>query len=406
MDRPTLAKAAFLVTVSAVAAGASCLPELDDDHLPAEGLGSGGGDTGACVGACCPTDAVCYPEKDKSAPGAECLASRDNRGKDRVQMRTMWTRTILPAANADDITYAFLFNKTALDLPQCNMIGASGYIQMFDWDRSSAEITEQTARVGYAAFAGDGLAALEDGLCFLDFMYSDPEHGWDDTEHVKPSVARRVTEDFDAHDPAFRAMYKDGEEGVFFIDEATGDVHGYSPRAHLVIFESESDLFVVPAREAQIVGRFNDPAAMNCQGQYLSAELDPDASCQAASQLEPPFGCVDDRCERGRGEVTTTAYFLIEDLEKVHVSLLNTTLCVSYMGQQRAIDEGWADPESWGLNCAGSPKWQAGERPRGDWCAATNAPATDDCADAWRSESTSVAAASNIKDETCTTAAR
>jgi hypothetical protein len=88
------------------------------------------------------------------------------------------------------------------------------------------------------------------------------------------------------------------------------------------------------------------------------------------------------------------------------VSLLNTTLCVSYMGQQKAIDEGWADPEDWGLNCSGSPRWQAGERPRGDWCSETNSPATEDCADAWASESVSVAAASNILSETCSTDAR
>ncbi len=386
--------------------GVCCLPEISDEHLPPGGITTGGGDTGACEGACCPTDPVCYPDGDKTAPGAECLASRDNRGKDRVQMRTMWTRTILPSANSDDITYAFLFNKTALDLDQCNMIGASGYIQMFDWDRSSSDISEHTARVGYAAFAPDALAALEDGLCFLDFMYSDPEHGWTEEVHVKPSLARRVGTDFDATAASFRDMYKDGDEGVFFFDDNTGDVHGYAPRAFLVIYESENDLFVVPAREAEIKGRFNDPQVLNCQGQYLAAELDPDASCQAASQVEPPFGCVGDRCERGRGEVTTTAYFLIEELERVYVSLLSTTLCVSYMGQQRAIDEGWADPAGWGLNCSGSPRWQAGERPRGDWCSVTNAPATDDCADAWRSESTSVAAGSNIRDDTCTTGAR
>src|SRR5690606_5320539 len=123
---------------------------------------------------------ICYPGGDKNAPGAECLASRDNRGQDRVQMRTVWTRTILPAANSDDITYGFLFSKTALPLPQCNMAGGSGYVQMFDWDRSSADITEHTARVGYAGVIDDGVTAIQDGMCFLDFMYSDPEHGWTD----------------------------------------------------------------------------------------------------------------------------------------------------------------------------------------------------------------------------------
>jgi hypothetical protein len=380
------------------------LPEITDEHLPAGG--GGPADTGACEGECCPSDPICYPDGDKNAPGAECLASRDNRGKDRVQLRAVWTRTILPAANADDITYGFLKDKTELPLEQCNMGGDSGYIQLFDWDRSSDDITEHTARVGYAGYNGDGLSAIEDGLCFLDFMYSDPEHGWTDEVHVKPSLARRVAEDFDIHDEAFRAMYKDADEGVFYYDEETGSVHGFSPRAFLVIFEQEDDVFVVPAREAEIRGSFNDPDVMNCQGRYLADVLDPNEACQGKSQVEPAWGCVDDRCERGRGEVTTTTYFLIEELERVHVSLLNTTLCVSYMGQQKAIDEGWADPEDWGLNCSGSPRWQAGERPRGDWCSETNSPATEDCADAWASESVSVAAASNILSETCSTDAR
>ena len=383
---------------------AACLPEISDEHLPSGGSGSV--DTGACEGACCPTDTICYPGGDTTAPGAECLASRDNRGQDRVQMRTVWTRTILPAANSDDITYNFLSAATALSLEQCNMVGNSGYVQMFDWDRSSDTITDHTARVGYAAYVPDGQVGVEEGLCFLDFMYSDPDNGWTDQVHVKPTVARRVENDFDVHDEAFRAMYKDGDEGVFHIDDETGTVHGYSPDAFLVIFETSTNLFVVPAHEAEIVGSFNDPDVLNCQGQYLANELDPDASCQAASQVEPAWGCVDDRCERGKGEVTTRAYFLIEELELVKVTLLNTTLCVAYMGQQRAIDEGWADPDDWGLNCAGSPKWQAGERPRGDWCSTTNAPATDDCADAWASENTSVAAATNIKEDSCTTDAQ
>ena len=134
--------------------------------------------------------------------------------------------------------------------------------------------------------------------------------------------------------------------------------------------------------------------------------MDPDASCQAPTQLEPPYGCIDGRCDLGRGEITNTAYFLIEDLERVHIQLLDSTLCVAYMGQERAIDEGWADPEGWGMNCSGSPKWQAGERPRGDWCSETNEPATDSCHDAFASENTSVAAAANIRDETCPTDAK
>ena len=384
----------------------SCLPEIDDD-LPTEpGRGGGGpGGTGSCEGACCPSNDICYPDGDKTAPGGECLATRDNRGKDRVQIRTTWTRTLMPEPSTGDITYQFLRDLGTPPLPECNQFGVSGYILLYDWDRTSADITEHVVRTGYSAWFGDGPAAMEQGLCFFEAMYSDPDNGWTDAVHIKPTTARRVAEDF-VVDEAFLAEHRGKEEGVFYYNDETGEQHGYAPKAYLVIHESENNVFIPTAHDVETRGKFNDPAVMNCQGRFRSDVLDPANDCRENGQTDPGWGCIDDGCEVGMGPTTNKAHFLIEELETVYVSLLQSTLCVQYMGQPKAIEEGWADPSDWGLNCSGSPRWQAGERPRGDWCHATNSPATDDCHDSYLSAATGTGAAVNIRDETCMSTAQ
>ena len=380
--------------------GIACLPEIEDD-LPDEPVGSGGGsDTGFCEGPCCPEDPVCYPDGDKLAPGGECLATRDNRGKDRVQIRTTWTRTLLPEASTGDITYQFLRDKGQLGLSMCNVRGVSGYILLFDWDRSDPDITKHTVRSGYSIAFEDGLEAINDGLCFVEAMYSDPDNGWVDPVHIKPTVANRVAEDFDIDAPGFLEEHRMLDHGIFYFNEETGEQHGYAPKAFLIIHEDNNENVFVPiAHDVETRGRFNDPAVMNCQGRWRTDVLTPDNDCAENGQTDPGWGC--DDCDVGMGPTENLAHFLIEELEMTYVNLLRSTLCVQYMGQQKAIDEGWADPDDWGLNCSGSPRWQAGERPRGDWCHETNSPATADCADSYRSGSTGVASAVNIREETC-----
>ena len=417
-----------LVPTAVFAIGAAlataCLAEISDDELP-EPTGPGGSGGGgfadvssACEGACCPQVPECYPDGNPSAPGAECLAFRDNRGKDKVMLATLWRRNILPEATTADTTYGFLLAHSTPPVPQCNMRGQSGFIQIFEWTRSENGVAlpidpdlpidqVQRVRTGFSGWMKDTNEVLNEGLCFLEFEHTDPP--WRTAQvHVGSTTARRVAEDFDATDPDFRASRKGKEEGIVFIDEEKGTTHGYGDKGWVVIFEAENDVIAIPIHEVETKGRANNPDALNCVGRYRGDALDPNTAqpCQPASQSDPAYGCINDECEPGEGPASSTGYFLIEELEEVHNTILNQTLCVNYMGQQRAADEGWADPEDWGLNCRGSPRWKAGERPRGDWCSTTNGPATADCADAWRSQTVGAAVAMNIREDDCTTTAQ
>ncbi len=391
----------------------ACLEEIEDD-LPAPtqqpAVDSGPGTSG-CEGQCCPTAAECFPNGDPTAPGSECLALRDNRGQDKIQLATVWRRNFLPVATTADVTYGFLLQRSSLPMPQCNQRGLSGFIQLFEWTRyangTELPIAEQTVRTGFAAWTEDSNEILTQGFCFLDFMHTDPP--WRTTpRRVFATNAQRVESDFDVTDQAFRESILAGDEGVFYFDEATGRTHGFGPRGWVVIYENKDDLMAIPIHEVETFGQMNSPDVMNCAGRYRGDVLDPNTAtpCQAASQSEPPYGCIDDQCPAGEGPGRTLGYFLVEELEDVHNSILNMTLCVNYMGQERAVSEGWADPADWGLNCRGSPKWKAGERPRGDWCSKTNGPADAACADAWRSDSQGALAAMPMREGTCETTAK
>ena len=91
-------------------------------------------------------------------------------------------------------------------------------------------------------------------------------------------------------------------------------------------------------------------------------------------------------------------YFLITEIEQVYNIDLQKTLCVSYpgtdpkdpTGKTLEVDsEGFYDPT---LASCRSAKWDPTKRdgsgiPKGDWCAATNSPATATCHDAYQSKS-------------------
>src|SRR5687767_15006586 len=71
----------------------------------ADGSAGAGGSAGAS--ACTPTDSACYPS-GPGGPGNECLAQRNNSGASRVQVRSVWTRSIAPAGNTSPTIYDIL----------------------------------------------------------------------------------------------------------------------------------------------------------------------------------------------------------------------------------------------------------------------------------------------------------
>jgi hypothetical protein len=170
---------------------------------------------------------------------------------------------------------------------------------------------------------------------------------------------------------------------------------------------------VVPLREAETTLRFNDPLKPNCAGQFRADALDPNSSpaCDSSDPTSPAWGggnCEDHVCDVANGEapVTTVGYSLITELDQVYDPDLLRTLCASYAGTDptnpsKLTVEAQGFYDSTTGSCRGAnwdPTKQNDEGlPLGDWCAATNSPATASCHDAFRAKFLQVFAAAPIQ---------
>jgi hypothetical protein len=158
---------------------------------------SGGGSTGSptaavpddtkCSAECCPTDAACYSSSAaQSAPGAACLATRDNTNQNHVQFRQSWIRATAPKGNVGGIVYAVLSGRTELPLssmmgtglPNCNMnggtIGYGGYMQLSDlyfkngMQGSMPDYDNDYGMTGFSVYVSkmNVLDDLKNGFCY------------------------------------------------------------------------------------------------------------------------------------------------------------------------------------------------------------------------------------------------
>lgn len=250
--------------------------------------------------------------------------------------------------------------------------------------------------------------------------------------HVAPTKAKRLQMDFDLTDQSQR---KDliqklssagdygmkGFTGVYYYDATTGYQHSYGPLGWVIVYNQDGSTHIaIPARETEFKSYLNDPAHPNCMGQYGTV-IDPSTgmptvnkgnSCTNPSNNTPPWGggnCTASTgkatCQPGEGPFSSQLYFLITELEQVYSSDLTSTLCVSYP-TQAALPAGFVNMGT--HSCKGT-SWNPSSAdgsglPKGDWCAATNSPATDKCHDAWRSTNFHTFAGANIKMDSSTMA--
>ena len=384
------------------------------------------------MGACCPTDATCYPNgTGASSVGDECVAQRDNSRSvtKHLMFRQTWSKSTRPAGNTIAVIYDTLAQGSVLPWPECEMPGTSGFIQLLELNEEDPDLNNHWSRVGYAPFvtAAQVPDALQNGLCMIEGPYDNamwrlppeqmsPTTGWPEglpapmplPWQVKPVMAQRLPADFDLTAPGERErliqMVADDPErdAVFFANSDTGYAHGYSPQAWVVVYTgSISNFIAFPIREAETVSRVNSAEERSCIGAYRASAVD----CASGLPEDPPWGCFNETCAPGEAPAVVRGYFLITELEQVFSTVLQQTLCVSYPGRQAAIDDGFAG-EAWGDNCRGSPLWNPSAEdhsglPHGDWCARTNGPATADCHDAFRSETFQAFQAFPIRAETC-----
>ena len=408
-----------------------------------------------CAGACCPTVSSCYSNATgNGAPGAACMARITNT-KDHIQLRQTWIDILAPAGNTINVVLGVLNRFTQFNEPACNTPkGLSGFMQAIDTDLAAGVST-----LGFVKYVTSAGSALSDGLCYVDvgkgvdasnpgfkdvadyaaeknFDFSlpanqmSPTTGWPDglpapmpqPWKIAPTKAKRLDTDFKLPDDRVKLLQRlsptgdlgmAGFDGVFYYDATTGKSHGWSPLSYQIIYDppateggAATTYFATPIREAEIRFQVNDPNAPNCVGRFLPENLDPRAGCVDPKlyTTKPAWGGIFDT-KPGDGDMYVQGYFLITELEQIYARVLQQTLCVSYPTIDKSITDGWATMTE--KRCRKSPKWnpQAPDNaglPMGDWCAATNGPATPTCHDAYLSKSFHALQAFKIKTDHCT----
>ena len=398
--------------------------------------GSGGtsGGSGFTPGPCVATNPICYGNREPSTveSGTECMAALDNSPGgtlgNRVQWRQTWRRVPFHGASGD--LFHDLNRSVATIKEEACFAGFArgGWMQIFDWDRSSVDLSLHTVTAGFANYVARGSPAppslgelATTGLCFVEWDYTSESilpqpvalARWQGLHqpplpqpwHVAPVVSKRVLEDFDVN--GLRGTVPPAE-GRIYIDEQRGTVHGYIPFTYHTVLYGPADAIAVPIRELEIRTHFNDDR-FNCAGRFRSEQL-PATSCDSITP--PQWGCADDaNCPPdsatmprlpggGVGPSYMTGYHLIVDLERVWSSVLQSTLCVSF---HPPTGQGWIG--DWGRNCRGSPNWNPDLEndaglPMGDWCSRTNGPADANCHDAYVSREYSADQAFKVRTAT------
>lgn len=437
----------------------SCEDKIDEPKLKKIGANASGGSPGSggsggseagpsehqvppqeCTFECCPTDPSCYAAMNPG-PGAECLTQRDNTGQSRWQLRQTMSISTKPIGNAppSPVAAILLLRSQLPSWSTCNEGGGQGgFIQLVDLD-----LTANIGRVGFAQFltAAEVDTARTTGLCMVAGTYTDPTGMYQLTaDQMTPSAdyphglpppmalgsapwtygptkAYRVMDaDFDLKAPGnnyptqreeyLARLAPDGDlgmqgyTGIFYLDQAKGYTHGYSPISYIVAYDTATQYNVVPIREPELTAQLNDPEHPNCVGVY-GQYINQAGSCTSTVD-NPAWGCANNECPKGQGPNLTHGYFLITEMEQAWQPTLMQTLCVAYQGGTAATDAGW----NVNGTCRGSTKWDPANPdgsgiPQGDWCAATNSPAHDTCHDAWENVSYATFQGFNIQENTC-----
>jgi hypothetical protein len=373
-----------------------------------------------------------------------------------ITMRQSWIRVMEPIGNTIALVYGALNAYTQLPEAECNAPnGTSGYMQISDMDLTDPDPTKHTSTVGYATYVENVADTIANGACFgtvsapgwiqkapfptatspvTDFSLDEASMS-DSSKYPKglrkpmaqktapwtmgPSKAVRLTTDFNVateraalleslDEGGSRAQY----DGVFFFDEAKGEIHGYSPVSWQIFYDARSGTetkpsagFLLPIREVELHFKTNNPAAPNCIGRYRSDFLTQAESCSNPEPATPPWGGIFNT-KPGEGDAEIVGYFLITELEQVYSKVLGSTLCVSYPTAAASIAAGFGTDADKRCRAPGPGKWDPSKAdnaglPMGNWCAATNSAATATCHDAWRSRSFHAFQGFKVKPTTC-----
>ena len=286
--------------------------------------GSGGGTSGA---TCVPKSDACYVA-GPSGPGANCLAKFDNTGADVWQGRISQITVKAPDVLASKFVHdAILDRGISLNQPECFEQGDGTFSWLFEFNKTTGKL-----RTGGGLPVKDPIA----GGCFLTLSTT-----------ALPIAPITTDVTIDADGLGFTASNIDVVVPIFNTPDSTDNP------------------ILLPLHAVELKGKFSDDSH-NCIGTHNGPTLDPSLSCRGDfNDGERPF----------TSGASLKGYIRIDEADKVFIEDLDTTLCVYLAGITK-----WNGPSK---NCESSDIWIAGQRPEGDWCAATNTPADATCKDAW-----------------------
>ena len=390
---------------------------------PSTGGASGGGvRLGQCASACCPTDESCYGTAVGTESGRECAALRDNTGESHIQLRQTSVKTLAPIGLTIPIIQQSRNTYMQLPMTGANQVqcfagadfGGGKFIQLIDIQpgldpsvvgTTSGYSTYLTAATTGAAvaqglcmaqgnFTGDagyrlGASAMSDSATYPANLPAPRALGDSPWAITQTAYQRRATDFALAVDRT--SILATGGDGVFFYDAATGRYHSYAKVSDMVQYGNEPNTapIVIPARELETRIAFNEPAHPNCVGGIVTP-----GGSETCDSVPPVWAG-----NTGSASATQEGYLLITELEQVYVPILTSTLCVAVMTKAEAENSGFLSAD--GTSCKGE-RWdpQAPNNeglPVGDWCAATNSPATATCHDAFKLREEITFAATKLK---------
>lgn len=311
--------------LAAIALATSCaLVACSSNNGNNSGTGGTGSGGSSGLPPCMPTAAECYVS-GPHGPGGECMARVDNGGATVWQARLSDLAVSAPTALAAQFVQSTIIDKGInFNEAACNQNGLGTFNWLFEYDS-----VNHTLKTG----GGPPVSNPAQGDCYAVIPNSNPALA------VGPQTVSLTT-----NGNQFSASNIDVVVPVYLT--ATDTKPGV----------------LLPLHKVSLQGTWN--ADHDCIGSYDAASLSTSTGC------EPSYP---QRAWKSGG--TLSGYISTVEADQVMLPL-NYSLCVLLSGDPNT----WEGPDG---HCSTSTAWKSGQRPKGDWCAATNSAATASCSDAY-----------------------
>jgi hypothetical protein len=287
-----------------------------------------------------PLSGPCAPKVSCPGFGSRCLSQIDQSGTSTFGLRVAQLRFKAPAALTKGLVSSVLESSASPNQPACNLNGSATLSWLLQFDLATNLIVTGGAKPSMSA--------------------SGPYHFVDELVSGVQVAPAKLGASL-ASGCAFSSSAADLNLPIYLDAAATQAV-------------------VLPLRQMT----FHDGVFSSdhgCIGRFNAEGLDPANSC-LADNVNPAF----------TDGAAVDGFFNLEEADHIVVSSLNETLCVLFSGNQSMY--GTQGPA--GINVCK----RDGNNTiifQGDWCTASNSPATDSCSDALRFSATFAAQGVNIQ---------